>query len=88
MGFCPVRPYRNPVRIIAEAIERKAPELTRYKALAGSDIRLLLIADRIQKSGKLTLEGRPAFDLQGFRVVYFFPYPESVIVLDNKLRGG
>lgn len=33
---------RNPRRIIADAIEKKAKELTRYKDDAGADIRLLL----------------------------------------------
>jgi hypothetical protein len=50
-------------------------------------IRLLLIANRIQNSGKLTLEGRPAFDLHGFQSVYVFPYPESVILLGDAAKA-
>ncbi len=78
---------RNPGEIITAAIEKKAKELTRYKAAAGPDVRLLLVADRIQNSGKLMLEGRPAFDFQGFRAVYLFPYPESVIILDEAVSS-
>jgi hypothetical protein len=74
---------RNPQNIIANAIEKKAKELTRYMDAAGCDMRLLLVADRIQNSGKLLLEERAAFDFHGFQVVYFFPYPEPAVILDN-----
>jgi hypothetical protein len=74
---------RNPHQIIAAAIEKKAKELTRYKDTAGSDIRLLLVADRIHNSGKLLLEERAVFDFQGFQAVYLFPYPEPVVILDD-----
>jgi hypothetical protein len=74
---------RNPHQIIAAAIEKKANELTRYKAEAGSDVRLLLVAEGISNSGKLRLESRVDFDLHGFKAVYFFPYPEAVIILNN-----
>lgn len=56
--------------------------MTRYREAAGSDIRLLLVADRILNSGKLLLEERGAYDFHGFRAVYFFPYPEAAIILD------
>jgi hypothetical protein len=74
---------RNPQKIIADAIEKKAKELTRYKDAAGSDIRLLLVADRIHNSGKLLLEERAAFDFHGIQAVYLFPYPEAVLILDD-----
>jgi mRNA-degrading endonuclease RelE of RelBE toxin-antitoxin system len=73
----------NPGHIIRAAIVAKAKKLERYKAQAGSDIRLLLIANRIQNSGKLLLEGDARFRLHGFRVVYFYPYPDAVIVLQE-----
>jgi hypothetical protein len=79
---------RNPQNIIADAIEKKAKELTRYMDTAGSDIRLLLVADRIQNSGKLILEEQVAFDFNGFHAVYFFPYPESVIMLGDAAPQG
>jgi hypothetical protein len=73
----------NPRKIIADAIKKKAKKLTEYQHAAGSDIRLLLVADRIQNSGKLLLEERAAFDFHGFQTVYFFPHPEPVVILDD-----
>ena len=72
---------RNPLPIIASAINEKAKKLTRYQHQAGADIRLLLIANRIYNSGKVALEIDEQFDLTGFRAVYFFPYPEPAVVL-------
>ncbi len=72
---------RNPQRKIADAIERKAHGLARYRETAGSDIRLLLVANRIQNSGKLLLEEPTAFDLHGFDAVYLLSFPESAITL-------
>jgi hypothetical protein len=74
---------RGPNGIIAAAIEIKANDLARYKAAAGADVRLLLVANRINNSGRLALEETSRFDLHGFNAVYFFPYPEAVIVLDD-----
>lgn len=72
----------NPHAIIAARIAEKAADLPRYKEAAGcADIRLLLVADRISNSGKLTLDEKAQFDLHGFGEVYLFPYPENVIVL-------
>jgi hypothetical protein len=73
----------NPIDRIAEAIEDKAAKLPRYKKCTGlDDIRLLVVANRIMNSGKLTLEKCPALDLRGFRIVYFFSYPESVTAFE------
>jgi hypothetical protein len=74
---------RSPHGKIADAIAKKAGELTRYKEAAGSDIRLLLVADRISNSGKLMLDEGEQFDFQGFKAVYLFPYPEDAIVLEE-----
>ncbi|MGH8099835.1 MAG: hypothetical protein ACREIW_00960, partial [Chthoniobacterales bacterium] len=74
---------RNPHQRIAEAIGKKSNELRRYKAVVGNDVRLLLIADRIRNSGKLSLESGANFDFRGFTAVYFFSYPEAVIVLGD-----
>jgi hypothetical protein len=71
---------RNPLPIVADAVSKKSNELERYRAAAGADIRLLLVADRIHKSGKLMLDGTAALDTQGFQVVYVLPYPEPVVV--------
>lgn len=75
----------HPQAIIATAIELKAKNLTRYKAASGNDVRLLLVADHISNSGKLRLEGASNFAFHGFSAVYFFPYPESVIVLPESI---
>ena len=47
---------RNPQKTIADAIEKKSKELSRYVEETGPDVRLLLVADRIHNSGKMTLE--------------------------------
>jgi hypothetical protein len=74
---------RSPHGVIADAIAKKATELTRYKESAGDDIRLLLIADQISNSGKLRLDDGAQFDFHGFKAVYLFPYPEDVMVLES-----
>ncbi len=73
---------RYPMKPVTDAIERKSKKLPRYREAAGPDIRLLLVADRICNSGKLMLDEGVALDVQGFQVVYFFSYPESVTVFD------
>lgn len=73
---------RDPMQRVADAVETKSKKLPQYKEAAGPDIRLLLVADRIFNSGKLMLKEETALDMRGFRVVYFFSYPERVIVFD------
>jgi hypothetical protein len=70
---------RNPLPMIVDAIKKKANELERYRAAAGPDIRLLLVADRIHNSGKLMLDDTAVLDTEGFQVVYVFCYPEPVM---------
>lgn len=75
----------SPVERIEGAINEKAKKLPRYiESAALDDIRLLVVANRRMNSGKLELEGQPALDLKGFRVVYFFSYPEDVTVFENE----
>lgn len=74
---------RNPHKIIADAIEAKSKKLSVYQAVFGPDIRLLLVSDAVYNSGKMRLQEGQAFDFHGFNAVYFFPYPEEVIVLDK-----
>ena len=74
----------SPHDVIAAAIAKKAADRLRYENLAGNDVRLLLVADRINNSGKLMPENETEFDLHGFGAVYLFPYPEKVIVLRNE----
>jgi hypothetical protein len=71
-----------PIDRIVEEIEKKSKKLPRYREYAGlDDIRLLIVANRIMNSGKLSLQELPALDTLGFQVVYFFSYPECVTVL-------
>jgi hypothetical protein len=74
---------RSPERIIANAIQDKSNNLVRYMSSVG-DVRLLLVANAIQNSGKLRLPPEAQFDLRGFSAVYFFPYPESAIALHSR----
>ncbi len=73
---------RDPIQCVADAVEKKSKKLPAYREAVGSDIRLLLVADRISNSGKLMLKKRAALDMRGFRAVYFFSYPECVIVFE------
>jgi hypothetical protein len=79
---------RNPMPIIVDAIKKKSNELERYRAAAGPDIRLLLVADRIQNSGKLMLDDTAVLDTQGFQAVYVFPYPESVMIFTGERNAA
>lgn len=73
----------NPIDRITEVIKKKSEKLLYYKGCAGlSDIRLLIVADRIKNSGKLSLPKCHVWDLKGFHVVYFFSYPEEVQIFD------
>ena len=72
---------RNPESIIATEIEKKSKKLPQYKAIAGDDIRLLLVADRIKNSGKIAPQPEGVFEFHGFTAVYLFPYPEDAIAL-------
>src|ERR1700730_402683 len=69
---------RNPMPRIAVEVKKKSEKLPQYRQAAGSDIRLLIVADHINNSGKLMLDEQVSLDLMGFQAVYFFPYPEAV----------
>lgn len=74
---------RNPIDRITKEIEKKSEKLPRYKECTSlDDIRLLVVANRIMNSGKLSLQEHPALDVRGFQVVYFLSYPESVTVFE------
>jgi hypothetical protein len=72
---------RNPIPQIKAVIEKKSQKLLRYRETAGFDIRLLIVANRIHNSGKLTLDGQASLDKKGFQEIYFFSYPETVLLL-------
>lgn len=67
------------VEPLQAAIDKKVPLLTKYRQVC-SDIRLLVVADRIYNSGKMILLDGFKPDLKGFNEVYFFSYPENVTV--------
>ncbi|MFQ5765689.1 MAG: hypothetical protein ACE5GT_12240 [Rhodospirillales bacterium] len=73
---------RDPMQCIADAVEKKSKKLPKYQEAVGSDIRLLLVANRIFNSGKLMFENPGKLDYRGFRVVYFFSYPEPINVFE------
>ena len=69
---------------IAAAVKKKSKDLPRYRQAVGSDdIHLLLVANHINNSGKLVVEEQAQLNLQGFKVVYFYPYPDHVVTIFN-----
>jgi hypothetical protein len=73
---------RDPMPRIAAEVKTKSEKLPQYRQEVGSDIRLLIVADHINNSGKLMLEDQASLDMMGFQAVYFFPYPEAVTVFN------
>ena len=70
----------NTLPKIVDAIVGKSRKLKEYRSNAGTDIRLLLVADRRLASGMLELIGDASIDTLGFRVVYFLSYPDTITV--------
>jgi hypothetical protein len=72
----------NAMPRIAVAVKNKSKDLPRYRRAVGSDdIHLLLVANHINNSGKLVVEEQVQLPLQGFKVVYFFPYPDPIVTI-------
>lgn len=63
--------------VIDRAIDGKAVKLPKY-ATKISDIRLLLVSDRIFNSGNVYVEDDFTCETRGFNSVYFLLYPEAV----------
>ena len=63
--------------MIQQAIQKKSVNLPKY-SLANRDVRLLVVADRLKNSGKLTVDESFTPALHGFKGVYFLSYPDSV----------
>jgi hypothetical protein len=89
-AHCPVWSYMDdsrgwvdhaPERKIVESITAKAKLIPQYQSATGSDVRLLIVANRFENSGKLALRSSTAFDLQGFQKVYFYSRPMHVTEL-------
>jgi hypothetical protein len=72
--------------LVNAAISGKAKRRLRYAAHCGDDVRLLLVADGIMKSGKLRVMNG-AFDHQGFSKIYLLNYPRDVTVLSRSNFG-
>lgn len=68
--------------VIDRAIALKAKKLSKY-AINISDIRLLLVSDKIFNSGKARMTDDITFDSHGFKIVYYLSYPESVRKLSS-----
>ena len=63
--------------VIDRVIVRKAKNLQKY-AKKISDVRLLLVSDRIYNSGKARLVSDIICDACGFSRVYYLSYPEAI----------
>ncbi|KXJ57981.1 MULTISPECIES: hypothetical protein [unclassified Thalassospira] len=74
---------QDPIELIQAAIDTKCKKLNTYRKNAGPDIRLLLVANHLNNSGKITLSPTTSrsFDLQGFTKVYFLSHPSEALVL-------
>lgn len=68
--------------VIDRVIVGKAKNLSKYAAII-SDVRLLLVSDRIFNSGKARLEHDITCDTHGFNSVYYLSYPEEAWKLSS-----
>lgn len=62
--------------VIDDAIREKARNLSRYKTNI-SDVRLLLVSNRIFNSGKARSPEHMHCNTHGFNKVYYLSYPEE-----------
>ncbi len=67
---------------INKFITMKAKKLSKYKKNI-SDVRLLLVSNRLYNSGRSKFLDGLKFGKQGFTEVYYLSYPESVIKLTS-----
>ena len=74
---------QDPIKLVQTAINSKGKKLRTYRKNAGPDVRLLLVADHLNNSGKITLSSTTSrsFDLQGFTKVYFLSHPSEALEL-------
>lgn len=63
--------------VLDRAIAKKARNIPKYTERI-SDLRLLLVSDRIYNSGKARLMNGIICDARGFNNVYYLSYPEAV----------
>lgn len=69
--------------VIDRAIVEKAKNLSKYTEKI-SDIRLLLVSDRIYNSGKARLMNEITFNARSFNKIYYLSYPDEVWQLTTK----
>jgi hypothetical protein len=69
---------QDPLARLEQAIQEKASYLAMYQTVAGHDVRLLLVANRLQNSGKMIVRETSRVNLGGFSTVYFLAYPGSI----------
>lgn len=74
---------QDPIELIQAAIDTKGKKLDTYRKNAGPDVRLLLVANHLNNSGKITISPTTNryFDLQGFTKVYFLSHPSEALEL-------
>ncbi|MFN3859645.1 MAG: hypothetical protein ACK4RV_18015 [Caulobacter sp.] len=72
---------QDPSRLVQEIVRAKSLNLDRYRQAVGSDVRLLIVADRRANSGRAMFTSAPVLDWCGFSAVYFLSYPDQAIPL-------
>ena len=70
---------REGLSILQNAIDDKSTKLPSYKLNAGTDVRLLVVANHLWADGKVDVTSGVKVNTQGFTRVYFKAYPRYVI---------
>ncbi len=70
---------------LQSAIVQKAKKLVKYRSQI-SDVRLLIVSDRIYNSGKAFLTSETQCNANGFTSVYYLSYPEAVWTIASQQR--
>lgn len=77
---------RMPATRLKETVISKAQKFERYQQRAGRDIRLLIVADQFQGSGKFQHENARFLRTKPFAFVYWLSIPEALTVFDRTSR--
>jgi hypothetical protein len=77
---------RTPVTRLRETVIAKAQKFARYQQRAGRDVRLLIVADQFQGSGKFQHENAHFLRTKPFSFVYWLSIPEALTVFDRTSR--
>lgn len=75
--------------LLQRVIAQKAKRLVKYRSHI-SDVRLLIVSNRIYNSGKASLTSEMLCNANGFTSVYYLSYPETVwtITSEQQLTSG